>query len=305
MAMEQIHKALQKSKQARSDAAKKAKDEPAPQTALQSEARPRATEDQASQQPAKPATAAERPKAPPSPGHSQIKYKQTRTERADPSLLAEHRVIAGLKHDPRSAVFQILRTQVLMALRRENWNSIAVTSPTPNCGKTFMASNLAVAIAQEVNQTVLLLDMDLRMPKVAEYFGVKPEFGLRDFLIDDVPLSKIFVNPGLERLVIMPGRGTIANSSEMLSMPKTIDLVNEIKTRYASRIVIFDLPPLLPTDDALVCLQQVDSALLIVEDGKTTEDEVVRSLRMLDGVELMGTILNKSNSAQDSYYYYS
>lgn len=303
--MEQIHKALQKSRQAKADAASKRPETEAPsESTPKSETAPQAKPTQAPQRESK-SPATEAPKSSRAPGHSQIQYKQTRTERADPSLLAEHRVIAGLKHDPRSAVFQILRTQVLMALRRENWNSIAVTSPTPNCGKTFMASNLAVAIAQEVNQTVLLLDMDLRLPKVAEYFGVKPEFGLRDFLVDDVPLSKIFVNPGLERLVILPGRGTIANSSEMLSMPKTIDLVNEIKTRYESRIVIFDLPPLLPTDDALVCLQQVDSALLVVEDGKTTEDQVVQSLRMLEGVELMGTILNKSNAAQSSYYYYS
>ena len=131
------------------------------------------------------------------PSHENIVYRETRVERTDPSSLAERRVIAGLKQDPRSSVFQILRTRVLMDLRREGWNSLAITSPTPGCGKTLISANLAVAIAQEVNQTVLLLDMDLRRPKVAEYFGVKPEFGLRDYLIDNVSLSQIFVHPGV------------------------------------------------------------------------------------------------------------
>ena len=235
--------------------------------------------------------------------YRQIVYSQTRTERADPNVLIERRVIAGLKHDPRSAVFQILRTRVLMELRKKGWNSIAITSPMPGVGKSLISANLAVAIAQEVNQTVLLLDMDLRKPKVAEYFGVTPEFGLRDYLVDDVSLSKIFVNPGFERLVLLPGRGTLTNSSEMLSMPKTVQLIEEIKSRYESRIVIFDLPPLLPTDDALVCLQQVDTALLVVEDGKTTEQQIVQTLRYLEVTELMGTILNRCDSEVETYYY--
>ena len=98
----------------------------------------------------------------------------------------------------------------------------------------MIAANLAVGISQEVNQTVLLLDLDLRRPKIAKYFGLNPEFGVRDYLIDDVPLSKIFVNPGMERLVLLPGKGSVADSSELLTTPKALALVDEIKNRYES-----------------------------------------------------------------------
>lgn len=238
-------------------------------------------------------------------GAQSIVYNQTRTVHRDPNQLAEQRLIAGLRHDPRSSVFQLLRTQVLMKLRKESWHSLAITSAAPGAGKSLVATNLAVAISQEVNQTVLLVDMDLIRPKVSEYFGLTPKFGILDHLIDDVPLSDVFVNPGMERLVLLPAKGEkdLHYTSEMLSTPKTRQLLHDIKTRYESRIVIFDVPPLLPTDDALVVVQQVDAVLMVVEDGRTTEDQIVQSLRLLEGTELLGTVLNKSNVRSQAYYY--
>lgn len=183
---------------------------------------------------AEPASDTEPERAAPAGLASSFVYNQTRTERGDPTILAEQRVIAGLRHDPRSAIFQLLRTQVLMRLRKKNWLSFAVTAALPEAGKSLIAANLAVGISQEVNQTVLLLDLDLRRPKIAKYFGLNPEFGVRDYLIDDVPLSKIFVNPGMERLVLLPGKGSVADSSELLTTPKALALVDEIKNRYES-----------------------------------------------------------------------
>lgn len=238
-------------------------------------------------------------------GSNKIAFKQTRSVLLDADKLAENRVIAGLKHDPRSAIFQILRTQVLMRLRKNGWHSIGITSALPGAGKSFISANLAVGISQEVNQTVLLLDLDLRRPKVAEYFDLEPEFGVKDFLLNDVPLSNILVNPGMERLVLLPGTGSVEESSEILSSPKATNLVSEVINRYDSRIVIIDLPPLLSTDDALICVPQVDAVLFVVEDGKTTKDEILRSLRLLEGYELLGTILNKSSAkSEQSYNYY-
>ena len=109
-------------------------------------------------------------------------------------------------------------------------------------------------------------------------------------------------NPGIERLVVLPAGRPTPNSSELLSSPKMAALVNELKSRYPSRIIVFDLPPMLSTDDALAFSPYVDAALLVVEDGGTTKDELVRAVEMLGDTALLGTVLNKAQQLQPTYY---
>ena len=232
-----------------------------------------------------------------------ITYSQTKVIKPSQDELAERRLIAGLKNDPRSTLFKMLRTQVLQQLRENNWNSLAITAATQGAGKSLIAANLAISISLEVNHTVLLVDLDLRRPSIHKYFGFEPEYGLHDYLIDDINVKDILVNPGFERLVLLPGKGTTYDSSELISTPKMMQLVEELKHRYKSRIVIFDLPPLLALDDSLVFIPHVDSALMVVENGKNTEDEVVQSLKLLEHTNLIGTVLNKVDEGKPKYYY--
>lgn len=228
---------------------------------------------------------------------SSIQYTRTRTASASPEVMRERRLVMGLKNDPHANVFRLLRSNVLMQLREKNWTSIAVVAPTAECGKTFITANLGIALAMEVNQTVLIVDADLRNPQVGWYFGLDVEKGLLDYLQTDVRVEDLLVNPGFDRLVVLPGKHTTSVSSEMISLPKMTSLVDELKTRYESRIVLFDLPPLLTSDDALLFMPHFDAALLVIEDGKTTPDEVRQSLSILDQTNLVGTVLNKSKGA--------
>jgi len=223
-----------------------------------------------------------------------IAYSQTRTIEVPADVLEANRLI-GLHTEPGVLqAYKMLRTQVLQRMGKMGWNALAVTSPNAGEGKTLTAINLALSMAQEVNNTVLLIDLDLRKPGLIGYFGHQPEYGLSDYLIDDVPLQKIMVHPGMERLVVLPGRQALVNSSEMLSSPKMVRLVDELKNRYASRIIIFDLPPLLSVDDALAFAPYVDAALLVVEEGGTRREDLARATEMLKGTELIGTVLNRS-----------
>lgn len=233
---------------------------------------------------------------------SAITYTQTPSISASAELMRERRLVMGLKNYPHAGVFRLLRTNLLMQMREKNWNSIAVVAPTPECGKTFLTANLAIALAMEVNQTVLIVDADLHNPQLGWYFGLDAEKGLLDYLQGDTPVEDLLVNPGFERLVLLPSRPAASASSELLSLPKMAALVEEIKTRYASRIVLFDLPPLLSSDDALLFMPHFDAALLVVEDGKTTPDEVRRSLAILDQTNLAGTVLNKAKNDQLPQY---
>ena len=161
-------------------------------------------------------------------------------------------------------------------------------------------------MAMEVNQTVLLVDMDLKYPKVHWYFDFQVKKGLRDFILSDTPLSEILVNPGIERLVVLPGRGeTSMGSSEMLTGPKMQQMIEEIKNRYQSRIIIFDMPPILASDDVLASLDYYDAMLLVVEEGGNKPDEVKTALQLLSDKSLLGTVLNKSENipAEQKGYY--
>ncbi|MHB8390816.1 MAG: CpsD/CapB family tyrosine-protein kinase [Acidobacteriaceae bacterium] len=228
----------------------------------------------------------------------QIMYTHTRTEEVPVSFLREMRVITAVESGEFADSYKILRTQVLQRLRENHWNALAVTSPVTGEGKTLTAINLAISLAREVDYTVLLVDADLRNPGVHTYFGINPERGLSDYLTDDVPLAELLVHPsGIGRFVILPGGRPLENSSEMLNSPKMVRLVEELKTRYSSRIVLFDLPPLLSTADALAFSPYVDAALLVIEEGKATVHEIERTTELLlQNTKLIGTVLNKSRA---------
>lgn len=221
-----------------------------------------------------------------------ISYTQTRVFTPDLSLLRENRVIAGLPAGAVVDAYKIMCIQVLQRLRERQGNSLAVVSPGENEGKTLTAINLALSLAQEVDQTVLLVDANLRDPGVHKYFGLKPEAGLSDHLIHGVPLDQVLINPGIERFVILPGGRPLQNSSEMLGSMKMEKLVLELRMRYPSRIVVFDLPPVLSVADSMAFAPYVDAALMVVQENRTRRAEVQRAAEMLKSVDLLGTVLN-------------
>jgi capsular exopolysaccharide synthesis family protein len=224
-----------------------------------------------------------------------ISYTQTKVVELTREKLEQQRVIAGMYNNPQSAVFRMLRTQILKKMRENNWQTLAVTSPTGGEGKSLVASNLAVAIAMELNQTVLLVDMDLRNPSLNSYFSLDAEYGLKDYLERDLALSDVLINPGIKRMVILPGLGRAEDSAELLSSPKMASLVSDIKSQYGSRMIIFDVPPLLQTDDVVLAANYFDATLLVLEDGKNKGAEITKAIQLLDGHNLIGTVLNKSD----------
>ena len=232
----------------------------------------------------------------------EITYQQTRVVSTQEHNLRESRVIFGLTHNALADTFRILRTQVLQRLVGEGHTTLAITSPNPGEGKTLTAVNLAVSLAKDVNRTVLLVDVDLRRPSVHTYFQIEPEVGLSDYLLGEASLSECLINPGIERLVILPVGGALRDSSEMLSSPKMVGLSRELKTRYPDRIVLYDLSPVLTTDDAIAFLQYVDCCLLVFQEGSTRKGDIERTLDLVEGCNVIGTVLNKSTQRSATYY---
>ena len=222
-------------------------------------------------------------------------YDQTQEISLDDNVLRENRILSGLEPGAFSDAYNLLRTQVLQRFKENHWNVLAVTSPGSGAGKTLTAINLAISIAREVDYTVLLVDANLRHPWMMEHFGLEKHKGLSDYLLHDTPIAELLVRPSrIEHLVLLPGGEPLANSAEMLNSPKMAQLVADMKSRYHSRIIIFDLPPVLTSADALAFSPYVDAALLVVEEGVTEKQDLERAVELLSSTNIVGTVLNKA-----------
>jgi non-specific protein-tyrosine kinase len=230
-----------------------------------------------------------------------VTYCRTKVLDIDPQLLKENKVFSLFQDNPVTDQIKTLRTQLLNKLEEIGGNTILVTSSNPGEGKTFTAINLGVSIAQELDRTVLLVDADLRNPAFKHYdfagdfFGVDVSRGLADYLLDNLEIPDLLLNPGIQKLTILPGGRVLPNSAELLGSPRMEALVKEMKGRYRKdRIVIIDSPSLLVCADAVVLSQFVDGILLVVEEERTTDTNLKRVMELMRDKPILGTVLNKS-----------
>lgn len=227
-----------------------------------------------------------------------IVYSQTRGVPLTPTLVSLERIVAFSRKGHRSNVFDILRTKVLLEMDKNGWRTLGITSPTSGCGKTFVSINLAMAVAQRTDRTALLVDFDIGKPRVAGCLGLAQDISVNDVLYGRASVSEALVNPSTPRFVVMPSHQSEVSPSELLSSPRTSVLVRELRDRYLDRIVLFDLPPVLGTDEAIAVLPQVDCVLLVIGDGESTQEEIEETVRLLSSNNLIGTVLNKSEASR-------
>lgn len=240
---------------------------------------------------------------PQSDSEGEFDYTQSRVVSLSDKHLKQNRILTDDTDQSIVSAYNVLRTRVLQRMQQNDWTTLAVTSPMPDDGKTLTAINLSISLARKLDYTVLLADLDFRLPGIHSSFGFEPEFGLCDYLAGRVKLEDVFVNPGINRLVILPGRESEKNSSEMLSSSKMQVLVDELKTRYTKRIIIFDLPPVLVGDDVLAFSTIADAVLLVARESKTTSDELARTVELLGTTNILGAVLNNSSAENELGYY--
>ena len=222
---------------------------------------------------------------------------------ASAATLERERILSPGAAGAIGAPYKMLRTQVLRRLEQLGANTLAVLSPTEGAGKTLTAINLAIAIAAEEDRTVLLIDFDLRNPSIARRFGIQPELGVEECIESNTPVRQAMVKlAGYERLTLLPARTRLEASSELLADQRTAALVAEMRARYANRILIFDIPPVLQADDALKVTRHVQAGLLVVREGHTRREDVTRSIELLRELKIVGTVLNGSREKTDNSY---
>lgn len=217
-------------------------------------------------------------------------------------------VIHVSPHGPRAEAFRQLRTNLQFVKVDADERSYIVTSSVPSEGKSSTAVNLAITLA-EAGSKVILIDGDLRRPKVADYMGIEGAVGLTDHLIGHAELDDVVQPWGSGNLHVLPAGQIPPNPSELLGSKAMIALLERLSADYD--IVLIDAPPLLPVTDAAVLSKIVSGgALLVVGSGKIRRHQLEAAIASLEtvGGRLVGMILNfvptKGPDSRGYYGYY-
>ena len=219
-------------------------------------------------------------------------YTTSRKARLDPDRLRRNRCVGLFSDAPEIDAYKVLRTQIQHLTRTRGWNTIMITSVNPAEGKSLTAVNLALTLAKEFDQTVLLVDADMRVQRIRHILGFQSDYGLADYLLDDRPLSDLIVWPGIEKMTLISGGRTIQDSAELLGCQRMHELVQEMKQRYEDRFVLFDVPAVLSGADAIAFAPLVDAILIVVAGGLTDTGDIRRTLELLPRDKILGFVLN-------------
>lgn len=221
------------------------------------------------------------------------------------TYLQSHRIISHLAADPRSKSFDMLRTQVLQSMDLKDWRTLAVTSPTADCGKTVVALNLGISIARQPERSVLVVDLDFQKPMVARTLGLKMRNeGALSVLHGRTTLSEAIIRArvGDQRFLVLPTTST-TGSAEMIASRAMAAMMQDLKREYPSQTIILDLPPILASDDVIAILPQMDSVLFVAAVGTSTVVQIEECRRHLQSSEVVRIVLNKVPVSSSSYYY--
>lgn len=183
-------------------------------------------------------------------------------------------------------------------------NLLMVTSSVPGEGKTFTAINLALSIAMELDQTVLLVDADVVNPSLNRELNLGSYPGLNDYLERDTSsLSDYMLRTEIDNLKILPAGRKSFRSVELLSSKRMASLAEELSSRYSDRIVIFDSPPIMVTNEAPTLASLVGQVLVVVEAESTSKSVLKDALSQLEQDKPINLLLNKAKKKPGKYGY--
>ena len=220
-------------------------------------------------------------------------------ERIDPNLIS-----VVNPHSLENEIFKVLRGRILFPASGKPPRSIMVTSAVPGEGKSFVASNLAVNMAQKIEDHVLLMDCDLRRPTIDRIFGLGRVKGLSEHLANGNKLTELLIKTGLGKLSILPSGAPPHNPSEILSSAKMVGLLDELKTRYQDRYIIIESPPPMLAPETGAIAKHVDAIIVVIKFASTPMDEVEELIDSLGKEKIIGAVINHFDARTGRYYGY-
>ncbi len=225
-----------------------------------------------------------------------------------PTSIGDNRRLVSNVPGPDAAHYDVLRTKLLIELRKNAWRRVAVTSPTKGCGKTTTISNLALSISRQGDLRTVLLDLDLRRPGIGRVFGHMPEHDISEFLTGNKSFGEVAVSVN-DNLAIAMCSHAQNDPTQLMASDEVAHLLDEIEEVYAPDVILFDLPPLLAGDDARSFLRHADCALLMAQAEVTTVQQVdVSEREVAEQTNVVGVVLNQCrfddrNAVRGTYNY--
>jgi len=224
-------------------------------------------------------------------------------QRVEQASDANKRRIALLQPDSYVAEqYRSLRGRIDSLASQRPLKTLAVTSANSGEGKSTCSLNLATVTAMSVGRNVLLVDCDLRRPKVHWTLGLQPQVGLAEVLLNQATVDEAILKLEGVNLDVLPVRSIPSNPSELLASPEMRRLIEEVAGRYDR--VILDTPACLGLPDAKSISELCDGLVMVVRADVTPQEEVQAALDILDRRRVVGLVLNGSEATREQYGYY-
>ncbi len=220
----------------------------------------------------------------------------------------KHR-ISTMNPTKGSGPYDLLRSRMMRLMQDNDWKTVAVTSPNSACGKTTVCANLAFGLARQHEIKVMVLDLDLRRPALHKVLSQKPSDSFHEVLEGKVRTEDQLVRYGDNLAIGMNVKPSI-RPSELLQSTATAKKLEQIVAAYQPDFVIYDMPPMLASDDNVGFLPNVDCAMLVNAAESTTMAQLDNCEKELAGLtNVLGVVLNKcrfhdADTGYDSDYYY-
>lgn len=238
---------------------------------------------------------------PTTPGKAAL-WKALRPLETNSKVLRQNRLVA-FSGGPEAAPYDLLRTKIIHQCQQHGWRRIAIVSPHSACGKTTTTANLAFSFARQKDLSTIFFDLDLRRPALAKVMGRQVQFNMADILEHRVSFAEHGERYG-ENVAFGFNNEAVGYSAEILQSVQTQEVLDEIQRDYAPDLMIFDMPPMLASDDNFGFLKNVDCALLVVAAERTPMHQIdVTERQLAELTSVMGVILNKCSFTDGAYGY--
>jgi len=243
---------------------------------------------------------------PPSPPSSRNKPSTTRQhpgkiikpQEPHGSVVAYHR-----PHSPEAEQFRMLKTAIMFPNSGTPPRTIMITSSAPGEGKSFVAANLATSIANGIDEYVLLMDCDLRLPTLHRIFKFPDNTpGLTEYLTRGAPLASLLRKTIIEKLTLLPCGTPPPNPSELISSDQMRRLLQEVRSRYPDRYIIIDAPPPDVTAEANALARQVDGIVIVVKTGYSKKNALKEIVETYGRKKILGVVKNYAEKSKTYHY---
>ena len=199
--------------------------------------------------------------------------------------------------------FRKLRSIITTSKLVNSLRSVLVTSCMPGEGKTKVAVNLSATIARGLDDSIILVDADLRRKSLTSLLGLQNTLGLSDVLAGRASIQEILVNTEIKGLTILPAGFNPPNPAELIASIRMRNLVQRLEEAYRNSYILIDSTPIASTSEATVLSQMVDGVIVVILADKTRRDVVKRELNTIDQEKILGVVLNCAEFETSDYYH--